>query len=174
MRTSLSLQYNARGCICASSSSRVGTYWTNLTKLLHITSGKNSRYFHTQKGMKQTHKGMKNHRFSRKHVFHTLKRHFIPVCNCFIPCAHFSYLGHIFHTLCICFIPWYYFSYLLGCEFIPKLFNFIPLTRFFHTLGITISYLLQSVSHPEQIYSYPNWTIHNPGWTLNTLVRLGY
>ena len=43
------------------------------------SSGKNSRYFHTQKGMKQTHKGMKNHCFSRKHVFHTLKRHFIPV-----------------------------------------------------------------------------------------------
>jgi hypothetical protein len=42
-------------------------------------SGKNSLYFHTQKGMKQTHKGMKKHCFSRKHVFHTLKRHFIPV-----------------------------------------------------------------------------------------------
>jgi hypothetical protein len=48
-------------------------------------SGKNSRYFHTQKGMKQTHKGMKNHCFSRKHLFHTLKKHFIPLCNCFIP-----------------------------------------------------------------------------------------
>ena len=48
-------------------------------------SGKNSRYFHTQKGMKQTHKGMKNHCFSRKHVFHTLKKHFIPLCNCCIP-----------------------------------------------------------------------------------------
>ena len=48
-------------------------------------SGKNSRYFHTLKGMKQTHKGMKNHCFSRKHVFHTLKKHFIPLCNCCIP-----------------------------------------------------------------------------------------
>ena len=48
-------------------------------------SGKNSRYFHTQKGMKQTHKGMKNHCFSRKHLFHTLKKHFIPLCNCCIP-----------------------------------------------------------------------------------------
>ena len=76
--------------------------------LLTLTSGKNSRYFHTQKGMKQTHKGMKNHCFSRKHVFHTLKRHFIPLWGSCIPCAHFSYLGHIFHTLCICFIPWYY------------------------------------------------------------------
>jgi hypothetical protein len=43
------------------------------------TSGKNSRYFHTQKGMKQTHKGMKNHCFSRKHLFHTSKKLFIPV-----------------------------------------------------------------------------------------------
>jgi hypothetical protein len=46
---------------------------------VQTSSGKNSRYFHTQKGMKQTHKGMKKHCFSRKHVFHTLKRHFIPV-----------------------------------------------------------------------------------------------
>jgi hypothetical protein len=35
------------------------------------TSGKNSRNFHTQKGMKSTHKGMKNHCFSRKLSFHT-------------------------------------------------------------------------------------------------------
>ena len=145
---------------------------------------------------------MKNHCFSRKHLFHTLKKHFIPLCNCFIPWAHFSYLVHLFHTLCICFIPcasvsylgiigifsylrhhfipfecsfipsMSVFSYLLGCDFIPKLFNFIPLARFFHTLGITISYLLQSVSHPEQIYSYPNWTIHNPGWTFT--IKLSY
>jgi hypothetical protein len=35
------------------------------------SSGKNSRNFHTQKGMKSTHKGMKNHCFSRKIPFHT-------------------------------------------------------------------------------------------------------
>jgi hypothetical protein len=35
------------------------------------TSGKNSRNFHTQKDMKSTHKGMKNHCFSRKIPFHT-------------------------------------------------------------------------------------------------------
>jgi hypothetical protein len=73
--------------------------------------------------MKQTHKGMKNHCFSRKHVFHTLKRHFIPVWVSCIPCAHFSYLGHIFHTLCICFIPWYYWYF------------FIPSTSF-HTFWV--------------------------------------
>ena len=88
-----------------------------------LPSGKNSRYFHTLKGMKQTHKGMKNHCFSRKHVFHTLKKHFIPLCNCCIPWAHFSYLGHIFHTLCICFIPWYYWYF------------FIPSTSF-HTFWV--------------------------------------
>ena len=133
--------------------------------------------------MKQTHKGMKNHCFSRKHLFHTLKKHFIPLCNCFIPWAHFSYLVHLFHIFSYLrhhFIPFEcsfipsmsVFSYLLGCDFIPKLFNFIPLARFFHTLGMTISYLLQSVSHPEQIYSYPNWTIHNPGWTFT--IKLSY
>ena len=51
----------------------------------HGASGKNSDFFHTPKGMKQTHKGMKTHCFSRKRVFHTLKKHFIPVCVCFIP-----------------------------------------------------------------------------------------
>ena len=137
---------------------------------------------------------MKNHCFSRKHVFHTLKKHFIPLCVCCIPWAHFSYLGHIFHTLCclsylvhlfhtLVSLVFFHtfdiisyllsvFSYLLGCDFIPKLFNFIPLARFFHTLGITISYLLKSVSHPEQIYSYPNWTIHNPGWKFT--IKLSY
>jgi hypothetical protein len=34
-------------------------------------SGKNSDFFHTPKGMKSTHKGMKNHCFSRKILFHT-------------------------------------------------------------------------------------------------------
>jgi hypothetical protein len=68
----------------------------------------------------------------------------------------FSYLRHHFIPFECSFIPsMSVFSYLLGCEFIPKLFNFIPLARFSHTLGITISYLLQSVSHPEQIYTYP-------------------
>jgi hypothetical protein len=38
---------------------------------LEESSGKNSRNFHTQKGMKSTHKGMKNHCFSRKIPFHT-------------------------------------------------------------------------------------------------------
>ena len=93
------------------------------------------------------------------HIFHTLGTFFIP-------CASVSYLGiiGIFSYLRHHFIPFEcsfipsmsVFSYLLGCDFIPKLFNFIPLARFFHTLGITISYLLQSVSYPEQIYSYPN------------------
>ena len=109
------------------------------------------------------------------HIFHTLGTFFIP-------CASVSYLGiiGIFSYLRHHFIPFEcsfipsmsVFSYLLGCDFIPKLFNFIPLARFFHTLGITISYLLQSVSHPEQIYSYPNWTIHNPGWTFT--IKLSY
>jgi hypothetical protein len=52
-----------------------------------------------------------------------------------------------FHTIDIIFIPLSVFSYLqffipLGCDFIPKLFNFIPLDGFFHALGIAISYLL--------------------------------
>ena len=128
---------------------------------------------------------MQNHCFSRKHVFHTLQKisylcafvlylehifipwaHFSYLVLSFIPCASVSYLGiigifsylrhHFLPFECI-FIPsMSVFSYHLGCDFIPKIFNFIPLDRFFHTLGIAISYLLQSISHPEQIYSYPN------------------
>ncbi len=121
-------------------------------------------------------------------LLYTLSTFFIPWAHfsylvlSFIPCASVSYLGiiGIFSYLRHHFIPFEcsfipsmsVFSYLLGCEFIPKLFNFIPLARFFHTLGMTISYLLQSVSHPEQIYSYPNWTIHNPGWTFT--IKLSY
>ena len=143
---------------------------------------------------------MKNHCFSRKLQFHTSGYENGPSAMSFIPWAHFSYLGHIFHTLSIFlsifFIPWYHwyffipstlFSYLwvyfhtfneyicipLGCDFIPKLFDFIPLDRFFHTLGIAISYLLQLVSHPEQIYSYPNWTIHSPGWKFTIKLTYG-
>jgi phosphopentomutase len=35
------------------------------------SSGKNSDIFHTQKGMKSTHKDMENHCFSMKILFHT-------------------------------------------------------------------------------------------------------
>jgi hypothetical protein len=71
---------NARECPIKAQHSELEKFQPLVTQALpNSTSGKNSRYFHTQKGMKQTHKGMKNHCFSRKHVFHTLKRHFIPV-----------------------------------------------------------------------------------------------
>ncbi len=111
---------------------------------MYLSSGKNSDFFHTHKGMKQTHKGMKNHCFSRKNMFHTLKHHFITFSVCFIPWAHFSYLGHIFHTLCCLSYLVHLFhtlnsyqnysiSYLLLVFFIPWELPFHTYCSRFHT-----------------------------------------
>ena len=138
---------------------------------------------------------MKNHCFSRKHVFHTWK-------SISYLCGLVVYLGHIFHTLCclsylvhlfhtlvslvffhtfdiisyllsvVSYLQWVYFHTFWDAISYQNYSISYLLLVFFHTLGITISYLLQSVSHPEQIYSYPNWTIHNPGWKFT--IKLSY
>ena len=49
-----------------------------------------------------------------------------------------------------------------GVDFIPKLFNFIPLDGNFIMMMMMIiiiiimKFILRLVSHPEQIYSHPN------------------
>ncbi len=47
------------------------TFWPGIGR---THQKKNSDLFYTQKGMKSTHKGMKNHCFSRKLLFYTWKR----------------------------------------------------------------------------------------------------
>jgi hypothetical protein len=103
------------------------------------TSGKNSRFFHTQKGMKSTYKGMKTH-------FYQGKSYFIPSKRISSLVSFFSCLVFLFHNLYFCFIPQVSFSYYcysypkhhfhtLACIFIPSPFRgrFHTQTIQFHT-----------------------------------------